>query len=38
MNLTDSMPEVDASKELRRMQKDVKARSREDRLKSGSLD
>jgi PRC-barrel domain len=36
--VTDSMPEVDASTELRRVQEEVKARSREDRHKSGSLD
>jgi sporulation protein YlmC with PRC-barrel domain len=36
--VTDSMPEVDASQELRRTQKETKARNREDRIKSGSLD
>ena len=36
--VTDSMPEVDASKELQRTQKEAKARNREDRLKSGSFD
>ena len=36
--VTDSMPEVDASPELLRMQKEAKARNREDRNKSGSLD
>jgi PRC-barrel domain len=36
--VTDSMPEVDVSTELRRTQEEVKARSREDRHKSGSLD
>jgi sporulation protein YlmC with PRC-barrel domain len=36
--VTDSMPEVDASQELRRTQKETKARNREDRFKSGSLD
>jgi hypothetical protein len=36
--VTDSMPEVDASKELLRMQKEAKARNREDRIKSDSLD
>jgi hypothetical protein len=36
--VTDSMPEVDASPELRRTQKETKARNREDRIKSGSLD
>jgi hypothetical protein len=34
--VTDSMPEVDASKELLRTQKEAK-RNREDRIKSGSL-
>ena len=36
--VTDSMPEVDASQELRRTQKETKARNREDRIKSRSLD
>jgi hypothetical protein len=36
--VTDSMPEVDASQELLRVQKETKARNREDRNKSGSLD
>jgi hypothetical protein len=36
--VTDSLPEVDASQELLRVQKESKARNREDRIKSGSLD
>jgi hypothetical protein len=36
--VTDSMPEVDASQELLRTQKDAKVRNREDQIKSGSLD
>ena len=36
--VTDSLPEVDASQELLRVQKEAKARNREDRNKSGSLD
>jgi hypothetical protein len=36
--VTDSLPEVDASKELLRVQNEAKARNREDRIKSGSLD
>jgi PRC-barrel domain len=36
--VTDSMPEVDASHELSRAQKDAKARNREDRIKDGHLD
>jgi hypothetical protein len=36
--VTDSMPEVDASQELLRVQKEAKARNREDRNKNGSLD
>jgi sporulation protein YlmC with PRC-barrel domain len=36
--VTDSMPEVDVSQELLRVQKEAKARNREDRNKSGSLD
>ena len=36
--VTDSMPEVDASKELMRTQKDAKVRNREDQIKRGSLD
>jgi hypothetical protein len=36
--VTDSMSEVDASQELLRVQKEAKARNREDRNKSGSLD
>jgi hypothetical protein len=36
--VTDSMPEVDASQELLRTQKEAKVRNREDRIKSGSLD
>jgi hypothetical protein len=36
--ITDSMPEVDSSRELLRVQNEAKARNREDRIKSGSLD
>ena len=36
--VTDSMPEVDASQELMRAQKEAKARNREDRIKDGHLD
>jgi hypothetical protein len=36
--VTDSMREVDASKELQRTQKEAKARNREDRIKRGSFD
>jgi hypothetical protein len=36
--VTDSMPEVDASQELLRAQKDAKARNQEDRIKDGHLD
>jgi hypothetical protein len=36
--VTDSMPEVDASRELIRVQKESKARNREDRIKDGHLD
>jgi hypothetical protein len=36
--ITDSLPEVDASQELLRVQNEAKARNREDRIKSGSLD
>jgi sporulation protein YlmC with PRC-barrel domain len=36
--VTDSMPEVDASQELLRVQNEAKIRNREDRIKSGSLD
>jgi sporulation protein YlmC with PRC-barrel domain len=36
--ITDSMPEVDASRELLRAQNEAKARNREDRIKNGSLD
>jgi hypothetical protein len=36
--VTNSMPEVDASQELLRVQNEAKARNREDRIKSGSLD
>jgi sporulation protein YlmC with PRC-barrel domain len=36
--VTDSMPEVDASRELLRVQNEAKARNREDRIKNGSLD
>jgi sporulation protein YlmC with PRC-barrel domain len=36
--VTDSMPEVDASHELLRVQNEAKARNREDRIKSGSID
>jgi hypothetical protein len=36
--VTDSMPEVDASEELLRGQKEAKARNREDRIKDGHLD
>jgi hypothetical protein len=36
--VTDSMPEVDASQELLRVQKEAKARNREDRIKDGHLD
>ena len=36
--VTDSMPEVDASKELLRTQKDAKVRNREDQIKRGSSD
>jgi hypothetical protein len=36
--VTDSMHEVDASKELGRMQREAKVRNREDRIKRGSLD
>jgi sporulation protein YlmC with PRC-barrel domain len=36
--ITDSMPEVDASRELLRSQNEAKARNREDRIKTGSLD
>ena len=36
--VTDSMPEVDASKELARTQQEAKMRSREDRDKKGHLD
>jgi PRC-barrel domain len=36
--VTDSLPEVDASQELLRVQKEAKARNREDRLKDGHLD
>jgi hypothetical protein len=35
---TDSMPEVDATQELLRTQKDAKVRNREDQIKSGSFD
>jgi hypothetical protein len=36
--ITDSLPEVDASQELSRVRNEAKARNREDRIKSGSLD
>jgi len=36
--VTDSMPEVDASEELLRAQKEAKARNRLDRIKGGHLD
>jgi hypothetical protein len=36
--VTESMPEVNASAELSRTQKEAKARNREDRIKNGSLD
>ena len=36
--VTDSIPEVDASKELQRTQKDAKVRNREDQIKRGSSD
>jgi hypothetical protein len=36
--VTDAMPEVDASQELLRTQKEEKTRNRQDRIKSGSLD
>ena len=36
--VTDSMPEVDASQELLRTQKEAKVRNREDQIKRGSLD
>jgi sporulation protein YlmC with PRC-barrel domain len=36
--VTDSMPEVDASKELSRTQKETKLRNREDQIQSGSSD
>jgi hypothetical protein len=36
--VTDSMPEVDASEELLRAQREAKARNREDRIKDGHLD
>ncbi len=36
--ITDSIPEVDASRELLRAQNEAKARNREDRIKNGSLD
>jgi hypothetical protein len=36
--VTDSIPEVDASQELLRVQNEAKVRNREDRLKTGSLD
>jgi sporulation protein YlmC with PRC-barrel domain len=36
--ITDSLPEVDASQELLRVQNEAKARNREDRIKSRSLD
>ena len=36
--VTDSMPEVDASPELLRTQKEAKVRNLEDRIKRGSLD
>jgi hypothetical protein len=36
--VTDSMPEVDSSEELLRVQNDAKIRNSEDRIKSGSLD
>jgi hypothetical protein len=36
--VTDSLPEVNASEELLRVQKEAKIRNREDRIKSGSLD
>lgn len=36
--VTDSLPEVDASQELLRVQNETKARNREDRIKNGSLD
>ena len=36
--ITDSLPEVDASRELLRVQNEAKARNREDRIKSRSLD
>ena len=36
--VTDSLPEVDASKELLRTQEEAKVRNRQDRLKEGSLD
>jgi PRC-barrel domain protein len=36
--VTDSMPEVDVSQELLRVQKEAKARNREDRVKDGHLD
>ena len=36
--VTDSMPEVDASQELLRTQKEAKVRNREDQIKSGSSD
>jgi hypothetical protein len=36
--ITDSLPEVDSSRELLRVQNESKARNREDRIKSGSLD
>lgn len=36
--VTDSMPEVDASEELSRVQREARARNREDRIKDGHLD
>jgi hypothetical protein len=36
--VTDSMPEVDASQELLRTQKEAKVRNREDQIKRGSSD
>jgi hypothetical protein len=36
--VTDSIPEVDASQELQRTQKDTKVRNREDQIKRGSSD
>jgi hypothetical protein len=36
--VTDAIPEVDASSELLRTQKEAETRNRQDRIKSGSLD